>query len=116
MPAGDFTFAACCDSMDRFVAYHRWLRASAAVFVKMRTEHKPIYVDFSSPVFVEVFARPTKAVQRSDPSSVITITEMLPTPSGAWLTDSAGRSYTCELRLVAVDLGATHAPSTRHSS
>jgi hypothetical protein len=73
------------------------------VFVKMPTERKPTYVDLSSPIYVDLFARFVRNLQRVDPSASISITEMLPCPSGAWLPDAAGRRYTSELRIVAVD-------------
>jgi len=113
MRSRELVFAASGDSVERFVACQRWAQQHElppTVFVKMPTEHKPTYVDFSSPVYVDAFARSAKTAQRIEPEGVITITEMLPTQAGAWLTDAAGRSYTCELRLVAVDQ-ATVAPT-----
>jgi hypothetical protein len=37
----------------------------------------------------------------------VTITEMLPAPEQAWLTDAQGMRYTAELRMVAADQKAT---------
>ena len=69
----------------------------------MSTERKPTYVDLSSPLFVELFARFVRVAQREHPSALVTISEMLPAPDGAWLPDAAGEPHTCELRFVAVE-------------
>jgi hypothetical protein len=66
-------------------------------------------VDFSAPLLVGNLVR---AVRRSlaaaadgsgVPDPVVDVVEMLPRPEELWLTDSAGRRYTAELRAVAVD-------------
>ncbi|MBO4210621.1 hypothetical protein, partial [Micromonospora echinofusca] len=44
-----------------------------------------------------------RRLARQDPSGRLTVTEMLPTPEQAWLTDDEGNRYTSELRFVAVD-------------
>jgi len=38
-----------------------------------------------------------------DPPATLDVVEMLPRPDELWLTDAAGRHYTAELRVVAVD-------------
>jgi hypothetical protein len=104
--AAEIGFAARGDDLDRFVECQRWaygLGLPQFVFVKMPTERKPTYVDFASPLFVDLFARYVRALQRKDPASLVTITEMLPAHDETWLTDAAGARYTSELRLVAVD-------------
>jgi hypothetical protein len=73
------------------------------VFVVSPTESRPFYVDFDSPVYVTVLAKAMRRLARKDPDGRITVTEMLPTPEQTWLTDDQGRTYTSELRLVAVD-------------
>jgi hypothetical protein len=106
MPASALTFAAQGSELDRYVECQRWARECGMpqfVFVKMSTERKPIYVDLSSPLFVELFARFVRGAERQDPSARVTISEMLPAPSGAWLPDADGETYTCELRMVAVE-------------
>jgi hypothetical protein len=68
--------------------------------VKTPEETKPAYVDFESPVFVDLLAKYLRG------ASAATISEMLPDLEAAWLVDAAGERYTCELRIVAVDARA----------
>ncbi len=67
------------------------------VFVRVPGEVKPIYADLSSPVSTDMLARFARGAPH------ITISEMLPGPDGLWLRDAAGRTYTSELRMIAVD-------------
>ena len=74
------------------------------VFVLAPPEEKPVYIDFESPVLVDVLARMLRnSAERSAPGATVRITEMLPTPEDCWLPDAAGNCYTSELRLVCVD-------------
>ncbi|URN14115.1 hypothetical protein LUW77_30555 [Streptomyces radiopugnans] len=41
------------------------------------------------------------------------VSEMLPTPEQAWLTDDEGNTYTSELRFVAVDRTVTDPAAAR---
>ncbi|HET6285618.1 MAG TPA: lantibiotic dehydratase, partial [Amycolatopsis sp.] len=90
----------------RFVLARRW-RAEAGlprfVFVVAPGEPRPFYVDFDAPVFVNIFAKAVRRLARQDPAGRLSITEMLPSPEQAWLTDDKGNRYTSELRFVAVD-------------
>jgi hypothetical protein len=77
------------------------------VFARTPLEKKPFYVDFCAPLLVGNLVR---AVRRTvaesvpgDGPAMVDIVEMLPRPEELWLTDSAGRRYTAELRVVAVD-------------
>jgi hypothetical protein len=72
-------------------------RLPRLVFVKVPEEMKPCFIDFESPVFVEIFAK----LARRTTSMVVT--EMLPAIDDAWLTDADGHGFTSELRMVAVD-------------
>ncbi|MYZ38957.1 hypothetical protein GT002_28595 [Streptomyces sp. SID4917] len=54
-------------------------------------------------MYVNIFAKAARRLARKDPSARMTVTEMLPTPEQAWLTDDEGNKYTSELRFVAVD-------------
>ena len=67
------------------------------VFVRVPSEIKPVYVDFASPISRDLLARFTRDAPH------VTISEMLPGPSGLWLRDGEGRRYTSELRMIAVD-------------
>jgi hypothetical protein len=73
------------------------------VFVVSPAEPRPFYVDFDSPVYVNILAKAVRRLARQDPGGRLTVTEMLPTPDQTWLTDDAGNAYTAELRFVAVD-------------
>ncbi|SCF98885.1 hypothetical protein GA0115259_106462 [Streptomyces sp. MnatMP-M17] len=53
-------------------------------------------------MYVNIFAKAARRLARKDPSARMTVTEMLPTPEQAWLTDDEGNTYTSELRFVAV--------------
>lgn len=77
------------------------------VFARTPLEKKPFYVDFCAPLLVGNLVRAVRrAVAESVPGdgpAMVDIVEMLPRPEELWLTDSAGRRYTAELRVVAVD-------------
>ena len=60
-------------------------------------EVKPVYVDWSAPVLVEMLARLSRQ------AAWLSLSEMLPGPDELWLRDAAGASYVCELRCIAVD-------------
>ena len=96
---------------ERFLGARGWARRwklPARVFVKLKGERKPVYVNMESPILVEMLAR---AVRRAGSNGAyegeeVEVTEMLPGVEEAWLTDAAGERYTSELRLVAVDLAS----------
>ena len=94
---------------ERFLAVRRWMRRHQMprfVFVKVPVERKPFYLDFDSPIYVEMF---TRAVRRSREMNVetsenwITVSEMMPRHDQVWLPDAEGHRYTSEFRIVAVD-------------
>jgi Lantibiotic dehydratase, N terminus len=101
-------FAAEKDEAARFVRTREWAAALGLpryVFAKSSAEEKPVYVDFTSPVYVNVLAkmiRRTNAAERL-PDKTITVVEMLPAHDNLWLTDHEGNRYTSELRLAWVD-------------
>ncbi len=104
----DLDFAAEKDEVARYVRTREWAAAMGIpryVFVKSSAEEKPFYVDFTSPIYVNILA---KMVRRTDaderlPDKTITIVEMLPAHDDLWLTDHEGNRYTSELRLTWVD-------------
>jgi len=108
LPVSEVEFAYEKDQAKRFLAARRWARDQGmprSVFVKAPVEVKPFYVDFSSPIFVDIFAKVVRRTEKNESEeSTITITEMLPTPDQVWLPDAEGQLYTSELRFVAVDL------------
>jgi Lantibiotic dehydratase, N terminus len=108
VPAAELRFAALATEPRRFIAARQWARNLGIprfAFVKSPAETKPVYVDFASPVYVEVLAAAVRrALRETRPGSGwLTITEMLPTPDQAWLPDAAGNRYTAECRMTIVD-------------
>lgn len=74
------------------------------VFVKVPWENKPFFVDLQSPASVRLLAKQIRGAIRNgvDPSTEISVSEMLPSFEDLWLTDASGRKYTSELRMVAI--------------
>ncbi|HEY0763776.1 MAG TPA: lantibiotic dehydratase [Pyrinomonadaceae bacterium] len=115
-PPSEITFVDEQDEAYRFINARRWAQQHGLprfVFVKTPAEVKPFFVDFDSPVLINIFAKMvhrTLTGKHSDPlvslppNPKITISEMLPTPDKCWLPDAAGQHYTSELRMVVVDL------------
>lgn len=105
---GELAFASERDGAARFVAARRWARRCGLprfVFVKSQVEKKPFYVDLSSPIYIDIFARIiNRTAERCGDARSIAVTEMIPTHEQAWLHDAEGRFYTSELRMIAVDL------------
>ncbi|GGJ52773.1 lantibiotic dehydratase [Deinococcus roseus] len=88
----------------RFLEARRWAASQGLprlVFVKTPVEGKPFFVDFDSPVYVELFCKAVRRTQEAGKPS-LKISEMLPTPENTWLTDHEGHTYTCEMRCVVV--------------
>ncbi|WP_027943911.1 lantibiotic dehydratase [Amycolatopsis taiwanensis] len=92
---------------ERYLAVRAWasgLGLPERVFVRVSTEIKPCYVDFTSPVYARVLCTMLRSAQRTGGGDAgVTVSEMMPTPDQAWLTDSGGKRYTSELRLHLVD-------------
>ena len=92
---------------ERYLAVRRW-RASLGlperVFVRVATEVKPCYVDLTSPLYARVLCTLVRgAAQRAGGDVEIAVSELLPAPEDAWVTDAVGRRYCSELRLHLVD-------------
>jgi surfactin synthase thioesterase subunit len=100
---GECGLAPVTDERERFLAARRWrreLRLPESVFVKIGTETKPVFVDFTSPLYVASFATMLRAAQAASGSATtLTVTEALPAPGQAWVPDHQGRRYLSELRL-----------------
>ena len=92
----------------RFLAARNWAKSHGMprfVFVKVPTEIKPFYLDFDSPIYVDIFTKVIrKMAGQSKSNEPVLLTEMLPAPDRLWLPDAEGRRYTSELRMVAVDI------------
>ncbi len=96
---------------NRFLEARRWARLHGIprlAYFKSPVEIKPCFIDFDSPIYVNIFS---KIIRRTADSSAngertspaITMTEMLPGPQELWLLDSEGQTYTSEFRIVAVN-------------
>jgi hypothetical protein len=66
------------------------------VFARLPSEVKPVLVDRSSDLSLDMFA----AMLDGQP---VRFSEMLPDRDGLWLTDAAGERYTSELRATICD-------------
>lgn len=112
-PAAELRFAFEKEDAARFLGARRWRQQHQLprfVFVKSPVETKPFYVDFSSPIYLDILAKVIRRTARSAQADTsVVVSEMLPTAAQTWLPDSAGRHYTSELRLVALDPKTTHA-------
>lgn len=103
----EIEFAEEKDEAARFVAARRWARAQGMprfVFVKSPIEIKPVFVDFDSPVYLNILGKMLRKGRKNGSADFI-FTEMLPAPDQCWLPDANGRLYASELRVIAVDLG-----------
>jgi hypothetical protein len=75
------------------------------VFLSAPVEPKPCYLDFESPILVDIFCKIVRRTREAGtPDAAIEISEMLPRPDQIWLTDAEQNRYTSEFRIVAVDL------------
>ena len=105
--AAELEFAFIKDEGERFVAARRWTVKHGIprfAFAVSPVEVKPFYVDFDSPIYVDIFAKVVRhTVQLGNEESYVTLSEMMPAPDQVWLPDAEGRLYTSELRVVAFD-------------
>ncbi len=89
----------------RYAAVRRWANTHGLprrIFVRVPGEKKPAYVDFKSPVSVDLLVKMVRGAAGKE-GAELSVSEMLPTPEQAWLTDTDGRRYTSELRVAALD-------------
>jgi hypothetical protein len=102
----ELEFATVKDESERFLAARRWARSHDLprfVFVKVPIEVKPFYVDFASPIYVDILAKFLRRMnEQGEPGALLSVTEMLPQPHETWLLDAQGNRYTSEFRCVAV--------------
>jgi len=87
---------------ERYMAVRRWREATALperIFMRIDTETKPCYFDLTSPLYARILCNMLGAAhRRGGPGTALAISEMLPGPDKAWLTDADGQRYTSELR------------------
>jgi hypothetical protein len=106
-PASELAFIHPETEHERFLQAGRWMRQynlPRFVFVRVSVEVKPFYLDFDSPIYVEIFIKMIRRMLATDTKGKVTLSEMLPTPEQAWLPDGDGQTYTSEFRMVAWDL------------
>ena len=103
----EMQFACCAGAAERFLQARNWARAHGIprfVFYKVPIEKKPAYLDFDSPIFVDIFSKMIRrTVDAALPGARVDLSEMLPLFDQIWLTDVSGRRCTSEFRFVAVD-------------
>ncbi len=105
-PAGAVSFPTVESEPERYRQARRWAAdhdLPTRSFYSVPVEEKPVFLDLDSPILVDVFAKLVRRTQREVPDGTVRLSEMLPDVGDAWLTDAAGRHYTSELRVVAVD-------------
>ena len=104
---GDLSFAFEKDETARFLAARRFARSHDLprfVFIKVPVEVKPFYVDFDSPIYVDILSKMIRRTkEKGTPDALVSVTEMHPRADETWLPDAEGQHYTSELRFVAVD-------------
>ena len=100
-------FADTLDESARYLQARAWAAGHGLprhVFVRFTGERKPVYADLTSLASIDLISRSLRRARRNaGADATVTVTEMLPTPDQAWLTDAQGLRYTSELRMVAVD-------------
>jgi lantibiotic biosynthesis dehydratase-like protein len=100
---GESGLADASEFADRFLAARRWRRETGLperVFVKIATETKPVFVDFTAPRYVSAFCAMVRSAHIDGGDAVrLTVSEMLPDTGEAWLPDALGRRYFSELRM-----------------
>jgi hypothetical protein len=103
----EMQFADEKEESSRFLAARRWARAHDMprfVYVKTPVEIKPFYMDFDSPMLVDMFAKMVRqTVEDGTAGLMVSVSEMIPRLDQTWLPDAEGQRYTSELRIVAVD-------------
>jgi hypothetical protein len=103
----ELEFATLNDPAQRYLEARRWQRRWGLprfVFYKAAIEPKPCYLDFDSPIYIDLLAKIVRsALEAPDDVHKIKFSEMLPAPDQLWLPDAEGRLYTSELRIMAVD-------------
>jgi hypothetical protein len=104
--AGECGLAGHADEAARYLAVRRWRAAAGLperVFVKVGTEIKPCYVDLTGPLYAQSLCAMVDAAHRTSPDVPVVVTELLPAPAEAWVTDAQGRGHVSELRLQITD-------------
>jgi Lantibiotic dehydratase, N terminus len=103
----EMEFAFEKNDASRFVAARHWAYRKGMprfVYVKSPVEIKPVYMDFDSPIYVDILAKIIRRTQETGATdALIAVSEMLPDLDHIWLPDAEGNRYTSEFRIVAID-------------
>ncbi|MEV5691432.1 lantibiotic dehydratase [Micromonospora globbae] len=103
---GESGLAGVSGDAERFLAVRRWrqrLGLPERAFVKVGTEVKPCYVDFTGPLYAHSLCAMVDAAARTGPDVSVVVSELLPAPEDAWVPDAQGRGHVSELRLQITD-------------
>ncbi|GIJ63219.1 lantibiotic dehydratase [Virgisporangium aurantiacum] len=104
---GETGLAAAKGYQGLYLAARRWRAALGLperVFVRLGTEIKPTYLDFTSPALVSSFGNMVRRARADGGDDVsVVLTELLPTPEDTWVPDADGRRYYSELRMTIRD-------------
>ena len=106
-PASEMEFAFEKNEAARYLAARRWARDYGVprfVFARTPIETKPFYIDFSSPVYVNILAKMIRRTVDSGEDAKFAISEMLPSHDEIWLPDNKGQRFASEFRIIALDL------------
>jgi len=107
-PAQSLDFIHEEDEHLRYLQARRWMHQHNLprfVFFKVAVEVKPVYLDFESPIYVEILVKMIRKALASDQADApVLFSEMVPDHGQLWLPDAKGNTYTNEFRLVVKDL------------
>ncbi len=105
-PGPDSARATVKGEAERYLAARRWrarLGLPERVFARVGTEVKPVYVDFTGPAYVAAFAAMVRVAHRkAGPDTPVVVSELLPGPGAAWLSDVDGRRFLSAAEPIAV--------------
>ncbi|HEY2574798.1 MAG TPA: lantibiotic dehydratase [Streptosporangiaceae bacterium] len=108
LPVTEPAFAGSTDESARYLQARAWAARHGLprhVFLRFTGERKPIYADLTSLASIDLLCRGLRRARRNArQDATVAITEMLPAPDQAWLSDAHGQRYTAELRMVATDI------------
>ena len=92
----------------RYLMVRRWMQQHNLprfAFFKVSVEVKPFYLDFASPMYVEILVKMIRrALAGGQEEESVFFSEMVPGHGESWLPDIKGNLYTSEIRLVVKDL------------
>ncbi|HWO58771.1 MAG TPA: lantibiotic dehydratase [Umezawaea sp.] len=101
--AARITWAFAKDERDRFTGARAWRRdheMPERAFVKVPVEDKPTFVDFTSPVLVDMLAKSVRRTADAGGPGSVNLSEVLPDLDQLWLADASGGQFTSELRFM----------------